>query len=142
MVERAREATKKAMMRKRRRRKRKRKSQKIPSQSSRRVSRRANSCVGHGGVMCSANTAHSREKALANSQLHSDCLKTAQCAPLKHHYDECAERVQQQIDNEGGAKEDCVEECKCSHDLQNPSLIARLCTPVPEINANAMKSSI
>lgn len=39
-------------------------------------------------------------------------MKTAQCAPLKHHYDECAERVQQQEEEHGKAQEDCVEECK------------------------------
>ncbi|KAK8919606.1 hypothetical protein VCV18_008432 [Metarhizium anisopliae] len=32
------------------------------------------------------------------------------CAPAKHHFDECVERVQQQ-ESEGEAKEDCVEEC-------------------------------
>ena len=38
-------------------------------------------------------------------------MKTSQCAPLKHHYDACAERVQQQEDA-GEEKENCVEECK------------------------------
>ncbi len=38
-------------------------------------------------------------------------MRTAQCAPLKHHYDECAERVQQQEKEHGKAQEDCVEEC-------------------------------
>ena len=42
----------------------------------------------------------------------TECLKTAQCAPLKHHYDECAERVQKQEEEGGKAEEDCVEECK------------------------------
>lgn len=49
--------------------------------------------------------------------LRIDCLKTAQCAPLKHHYDACAERVQQQEQDGGKAEEDCVEECMC---LPNP----------------------
>ena len=39
-------------------------------------------------------------------------MRTKQCAPLKHHYDECAERVQQQEEEKGKAEEDCVEECK------------------------------
>lgn len=39
------------------------------------------------------------------------CKESKQCAPAKHHYDECVERVTSQQDN-GGAKEDCVEECK------------------------------
>ena len=45
-------------------------------------------------------------------------MKTPQCAPLKHHYEECAERVQQQEEEHGKAQEDCVEECKSS---TNPS---------------------
>ena len=39
-------------------------------------------------------------------------MKSQQCAPLKHHYDECAERVTQQHEQHGKAHEDCVEECK------------------------------
>lgn len=39
-------------------------------------------------------------------------MKSQQCAPLKHHYDECAERVMQQQEEHGKAEEDCVEECK------------------------------
>lgn len=39
-------------------------------------------------------------------------MKTQQCAPLKHHYDECAERVHSQHEQHGKAHEDCVEECK------------------------------
>ena len=42
----------------------------------------------------------------------TECMKSQQCAPLKHHYDECAERVQQQQEENGKADEDCVEECK------------------------------
>jgi hypothetical protein len=38
-------------------------------------------------------------------------MKSQQCAPLKHHYDECAERVMQQQEETGKAEEDCVEEC-------------------------------
>ena len=39
-------------------------------------------------------------------------MKTRECAPLKHHYDECAERVTKQQEETGKAEEDCVEECK------------------------------
>lgn len=39
-------------------------------------------------------------------------MKTAACAPLKHHYDECAARVQRQEEEQGKAQEDCVEECE------------------------------
>lgn len=43
-----------------------------------------------------------------------DCAHSAQCAPYKHHYDECVERVTRQEEDEDfkGPKEDCVEECK------------------------------
>lgn len=45
-------------------------------------------------------------------------MRSQQCAPLKHHYDECAERVQHQQEENGKADEDCVEECKsdCSNE--------------------------
>ena len=46
--------------------------------------------------------------------LEQECMKTAQCAPLKHHYDECAARVIQQEEEHGKAHEDCVEECEPS----------------------------
>ncbi|KAJ5596629.1 hypothetical protein VI817_004101 [Penicillium citrinum] len=46
-------------------------------------------------------------------KLEEDCANSAQCAPYKHHYDECVERVTRQ-EEEGddfkGVKEDCVEE--------------------------------
>ena len=42
----------------------------------------------------------------------TECLQSKQCAPLKHHYDECAERVKHQEETHGKAEEDCVEECK------------------------------
>ncbi|KAL2040850.1 hypothetical protein N7G274_006308 [Stereocaulon virgatum] len=45
-------------------------------------------------------------------KLEEECAKSAQCAPAKHHYDECAERVRSQHENKEhkGPKEDCVEE--------------------------------
>ena len=43
----------------------------------------------------------------------TECKNAPQCAPAKHHYDHCVERVEQQ-ESEGGAKEDCVEECTIS----------------------------
>jgi len=45
----------------------------------------------------------------------TECMKSQQCAPLKHHYDECAERVMHQQEENGKADEDCVEECKLNH---------------------------
>jgi hypothetical protein len=51
----------------------------------------------------------------------TECMKTPQCAPLKHHYDECAERVQQQEEEHGKAQEDCVEECKSFLRIKMPS---------------------
>lgn len=43
-----------------------------------------------------------------------ECAHSAQCAPYKHHLDECIERVTRQEEDEDykGPKEDCVEECK------------------------------
>ena len=41
---------------------------------------------------------------------HTECRESKQCAPAKHHFDHCVERVNAQV-AEGGAKEDCVEEC-------------------------------
>ncbi|KAK4219917.1 ubiquinol-cytochrome C reductase hinge protein-domain-containing protein [Rhypophila decipiens] len=40
--------------------------------------------------------------------IEEECRNSKQCAPAKHHYDECVERVTGA--SEGGAKEDCVEE--------------------------------
>ncbi|KAI9900709.1 hypothetical protein N3K66_004971 [Trichothecium roseum] len=42
--------------------------------------------------------------------LEEECKESKQCAPSKHHFDECVERVQKQEEDEGAAKEDCVEE--------------------------------
>jgi hypothetical protein len=49
---------------------------------------------------------------IANLLLLTECLRSSQCAPAKHHYDECAERVTKQQEENGKADEDCVEECK------------------------------
>ena len=43
-----------------------------------------------------------------------ECSNSKECSPAKHHYDECVERVTGQIENDGKASEDCVEECKFS----------------------------
>ncbi|KAK4241765.1 ubiquinol-cytochrome C reductase hinge protein-domain-containing protein [Achaetomium macrosporum] len=43
-------------------------------------------------------------------QLEEECRNSKQCAPAKHHFDECVERVTNAQATEGGAKEDCVEE--------------------------------
>ncbi|KAK4457829.1 ubiquinol-cytochrome C reductase hinge protein-domain-containing protein [Cladorrhinum samala] len=40
--------------------------------------------------------------------LEEECRNSKQCAPAKHHFDECVERVTGAA--EGAAKEDCVEE--------------------------------
>ncbi len=41
----------------------------------------------------------------------AECKNSKQCAPAKHHFDECVERVTNASDDEG-EKEDCVEECE------------------------------
>ncbi|CAG8904907.1 unnamed protein product [Penicillium egyptiacum] len=45
-------------------------------------------------------------------KLEEECAHSAVCAPYKHHYDECVERVTRQEEDEDfkGPKEDCVEE--------------------------------
>ena len=49
-------------------------------------------------------------------------MKTKECSPIKHHYDECVERVTKKIeDSENGkADEDCVEECRRSRFWLSP----------------------
>ena len=42
-------------------------------------------------------------------ELEEACKNSKQCAPAKHHFDECVERVTAQ-EADGEAKEDCVEE--------------------------------
>ncbi|KAI1811202.1 ubiquinol-cytochrome C reductase hinge protein-domain-containing protein [Poronia punctata] len=42
-------------------------------------------------------------------KFEEECKNSKQCAPAKHHFDECVERVTNASDDEG-AKEDCVEE--------------------------------
>lgn len=41
----------------------------------------------------------------------TECKNSKECAPAKHHFDECVERVTAAQDN-GGTTEDCVEECE------------------------------
>ncbi|KAL2000412.1 hypothetical protein VTN02DRAFT_3096 [Thermoascus thermophilus] len=45
-------------------------------------------------------------------KLEEECANSSQCAPFKHHFDECVERVtrQQEDPDYKGPKEDCVEE--------------------------------
>ncbi|KAI1337053.1 ubiquinol-cytochrome C reductase hinge protein-domain-containing protein [Xylariaceae sp. FL0016] len=42
-------------------------------------------------------------------KLEEECTNSKQCAPAKHHYDECVERVTNASGDDEG-KEDCVEE--------------------------------
>ena len=42
----------------------------------------------------------------------TECAESKTCSGPKHHYEECVERVTGQIENDGKAKEDCVEECE------------------------------
>ena len=46
------------------------------------------------------------------SDKNAECAKSAECAPHKHHYDHCVERVTKQQEENGKADEDCVEECE------------------------------
>ncbi|KAI9714364.1 MAG: hypothetical protein M1820_000325 [Bogoriella megaspora] len=63
-------------------------------------------------------------------KLQEDCANTRECAPLKHHYEECVERVTSQHEQHGKAKEDCVEEffhlVHCSAQCAAPKLFKQL----------------
>lgn len=61
------------------------------------------------------------------------CKNSPACAPAKHHFDECVERVTKAIDEEGSANEDCVEECtsRFSITYPTPSAILQPSTPLP-----------
>lgn len=58
----------------------------------------------------------------ANKDYQTDCANSKTCAPFKHHFDECVERVTraQEDGDSSGPHEDCVEECK--HATTNCSL--------------------
>ncbi|KAI1821324.1 ubiquinol-cytochrome C reductase hinge protein-domain-containing protein [Xylaria intraflava] len=43
-------------------------------------------------------------------KLEEECRNSKQCAPAKHHFDECVERVTNASNDDGAEKEDCVEE--------------------------------
>ncbi|CAK7273575.1 Cytochrome b-c1 complex subunit 6, mitochondrial [Sporothrix epigloea] len=57
-------------------------------------------------------------------QLEEVCRNSKQCAPAKHHFEECVERV------ENGSKEDCVEEffhlTHCATQCAAPKLWSKL----------------
>ncbi|OAA59541.1 ubiquinol-cytochrome c reductase complex 17 kd protein [Niveomyces insectorum RCEF 264] len=57
-------------------------------------------------------------------QLEEECRNSKECAPAKHHFEECVERV------ENGSKEDCVEEffhlTHCAAQCAAPKLWAKL----------------
>ncbi|KAK2002347.1 Non-heme 11 kDa protein of cytochrome bc1 complex [Colletotrichum falcatum] len=63
-------------------------------------------------------------------QLEKECEESKACASVKHHYDECVERVTAAADSEEGAKEDCVEEffhlAHCATQCAAPKLWAKL----------------
>ncbi len=48
----------------------------------------------------------------SHTNLLAECMESKQCAPAKHHFDECAERVRAAADSDNPTEEDCVEECK------------------------------
>jgi hypothetical protein len=56
-------------------------------------------------------TRHAEQQTRADTSA-TECAESKECHPAKHHYDECAARVTGQIENDGKASEDCVEECK------------------------------
>ncbi|KAF2798482.1 Non-heme 11 kDa protein of cytochrome bc1 complex [Melanomma pulvis-pyrius CBS 109.77] len=63
-------------------------------------------------------------------ELEEECRNSQGCAQPKHHFDECQERVTGQIESDGKAKEDCVEEffhlAHCVTSCAAPKLFAQL----------------
>ncbi|CAO2655812.1 Nn.00g046150.m01.CDS01 [Neocucurbitaria sp. VM-36] len=63
-------------------------------------------------------------------KLEKECAESKECHGPKHHYDECVERVTGQIENDGKASEDCVEEffhlAHCATQCAAPKLFAQL----------------
>jgi len=68
-------------------------------------------------------------------KIQEECENSKQCAPFKHHYEECAERVQKweeadDDDDKKGKKENCVEEyfhlMHCAGNCVAPKLFPRL----------------
>ncbi|KAL0256166.1 Cytochrome b-c1 complex subunit 6, mitochondrial [Diplodia seriata] len=63
-------------------------------------------------------------------KIEAECAESKECHPAKHHYDECVERVTKQIDDNGKADEDCVEEffhlAHCATACAAPKLWAQL----------------
>ncbi|KAK1836647.1 ubiquinol-cytochrome C reductase hinge protein-domain-containing protein [Podospora conica] len=60
-------------------------------------------------------------------KLEAECVESKQCAPVKHHFDECVERV---TGAGSDSKEDCVEEffhlAHCASACAAPKLWAQL----------------
>ncbi|KAJ8115157.1 hypothetical protein ONZ43_g4734 [Nemania bipapillata] len=63
-------------------------------------------------------------------KFEEECRNSKQCAPAKHHFDECVERVTNASDDDEGEKEDCVEEffhlAHCATQCAAPKLWAVL----------------
>lgn len=60
----------------------------------------------------------------------TECIESNECSGVKHHYDECAERVTAAQDSGEGTSEDCVEEffhlMHCATQCAAPKLWAQL----------------
>ncbi|KAI9744778.1 MAG: hypothetical protein M1818_001703 [Claussenomyces sp. TS43310] len=58
-------------------------------------------------------------------KFEEECKESKQCAPAKHHFDECVERVTS-AEEQSGPKEDCVEEffhlAHCANNCAAPKL--------------------
>lgn len=70
------------------------------------------------------------EESDPKEKLEKECAESKQCHAPKHHYDECVERVTGQIEKDGKASEDCVEEffhlAHCATQCAAPKLFAQL----------------
>jgi len=68
-------------------------------------------------ALCGASSAPAVPLANHGTLCSIECRNSQKCASVKHHYEECAERVA------NGSKEDCVEECKSSSVVIWPHLL-------------------
>ncbi|KAF2733463.1 Non-heme 11 kDa protein of cytochrome bc1 complex [Polyplosphaeria fusca] len=59
-----------------------------------------------------------------------ECSNSKECAGPKHHYEQCVDRVTGQIENDGKASEDCIEEffhlAHCATQCAAPKVFAAL----------------
>ena len=77
--------------------------------------------------------------------IFTECRESKACAPLKHHFEECSERVQKAQDEGKKHHEDCVEECKRPLPLEAKRILTHLqsfTSPIARTNAQLRSYSL